>query len=91
MRAEHSVADCTALTPNPSPGVPGEGGRTNPFPRGIMGVMTFQLPRSLAEETLRQELHHASVAGGQDNMPYPTEATVEGGILSLGARRQRER
>jgi hypothetical protein len=31
VRAEHSVADCIALTPNPSPGVPGEGGERLPF------------------------------------------------------------
>jgi len=42
-----------------------------------MGVMTFQLPVSLADASLRQELERASVTGGQDNMPYPTEALVE--------------
>jgi len=36
-----------------------------------MGQMLFQLPASLADESLRQELERASVTGGQDNMPYP--------------------
>ena len=45
--------------------------------------MTFQLPQSLADETFRQELQRSSVAGGQDNMPYPTEATVDAQHLSL--------
>ena len=40
------------------------------FPNGNMGVMIFQLPPTLADETFRQELQRASVAGGQDNMPY---------------------
>src|SRR5213080_4133202 len=43
-----------------------------------MGVMIFQLPPQLAvADPLRQDLERSSVAGGQDNMPYPTEATVE--------------
>lgn len=39
-----------------------------------MGVMNFLLPADLAAEAA-QELNRASVAGGQDLMPYPT--TVE--------------
>ena len=46
-----------------------------------MGAMNFQLPPSLADPALRQELERASVTGGQDNMPYPTEATLQGDRL----------
>jgi Glycosyl hydrolase family 10 len=50
----------------------------------IMGVMIFELPPQLAEaDPLRQDLERSSVAGGQDNMPYPTEATVEAERLVL--------
>lgn len=45
--------------------------------------MIFQLPRTFADETFRQELQRASVAGGQDNMPYPTDATIEADRLNL--------
>ena len=38
-----------------------------------MGVMTFQLPAGLAPDAAR-ELERACVAGGGDNMPWPTEA-----------------
>jgi hypothetical protein len=41
-----------------------------------MGTMRFDLPADLPPE-LGDELERASVAGGQDGMPYPTEATVE--------------
>jgi Glycosyl hydrolase family 10 len=44
--------------------------------------MIFQLPPLLADD-VRQELERASVTGGQDNMPYPTEAVVEGDRLIL--------
>jgi hypothetical protein len=47
-----------------------------------MGAMTFLLPASLAEAH-RQELERASVTGGQDNMPYRTEACVDGNRLIL--------
>lgn len=47
-----------------------------------MGVMTFQIPAWLAEPD-RQELERACVAGGQDNMPYRTEACVEEDRLIL--------
>jgi Glycosyl hydrolase family 10 len=43
--------------------------------------MIFQLPSALADETLRQELERSSVTGGQDNMPYPTDAVVEAECL----------
>lgn len=49
-----------------------------------MGVMIFQLPPQLAgDDPLRQDLERASVAGGQDNMPYLTDVTVEGKRVSL--------
>jgi hypothetical protein len=48
-----------------------------------MGIMIFQLPSVLADETIRQELERSSVTGGQDNMPYPTDAVVEAQQLIL--------
>jgi Glycosyl hydrolase family 10 len=48
--------------------------------RRMMGTMIFQLPSGLADG-LRQELERASVTGGQDNMPYPSDAVVEGECL----------
>jgi Glycosyl hydrolase family 10 len=48
-----------------------------------MGAMIFQLPRTIADEAFRHELQRASVTGGQDNMPYPTDVTVEGERLVL--------
>jgi hypothetical protein len=41
-----------------------------------MGVMSFLLPPGLGAGALR-ELERAWVAGGPDNMPWPTEARVE--------------
>src|ERR1017187_7262640 len=52
-------------------------------PRSTMGIMIFQLPAVLADETIRQELERSSVTGGQDNMPYPTDAVVEAERLIL--------
>jgi hypothetical protein len=46
------------------------------------GAMIFQLPAMLADEA-RQELERSSVTGGQDNMPYQTDAVVEAGLLTL--------
>jgi hypothetical protein len=46
-----------------------------------MGVMLFQLPDFLADEAQRQELERASVTGGQDNMPYPTDTRIENDSL----------
>ncbi|HJT76983.1 MAG TPA: endo-1,4-beta-xylanase, partial [Gemmataceae bacterium] len=40
-----------------------------------MGVLTFDLPASLTPATLR-ELERSCVAGGPDNMPWPTEVRV---------------
>ena len=48
-----------------------------------MGTMIFQLPAALADEKIRQELERSSVTGGQDNMPYPTDAVVEAEQLIL--------
>jgi hypothetical protein len=45
-----------------------------------MGTMTFDLPSELSSDA-RDELERASVAGGQDGMPYPSEARVENGQL----------
>src|SRR5271166_5151859 len=47
-----------------------------------MGTMTFLLPAGLPADAV-QELARASVAGGPDTMPYPTEVTVEQGRLIL--------
>jgi hypothetical protein len=49
----------------------------------FMGIMIFQLPAALADESRRQELERSSVTGGQDNMPYPTDAVVEAERLIL--------
>src|SRR5206468_12762872 len=48
-----------------------------------MGIMIFQLPAVLADASIRQELERSSVTGGQDNMPYPTDAVVEAEQLIL--------
>src|SRR3979490_68712 len=52
-------------------------------PRSTMGIMIFQLPAALADDAIRQELERSSVTGGQDNMPYPTDAVVEAEQLIL--------
>jgi hypothetical protein len=41
-----------------------------------MGTMIFDLPTELPAQA-RDELERASIAGGQDGMPYPSEATVD--------------
>lgn len=46
----------------------------------LMGTMRFLLPPKLPEDALA-ELERASVAGGQDCMPYPTQAIVDDGEL----------
>src|SRR5450631_3090722 len=51
------------------------------LPSRMMGIMIFQLPSALADESMRQELERSSVTGGQDNMPYPTDAVVEAECL----------
>jgi GH35 family endo-1,4-beta-xylanase len=48
----------------------------------IMGTMTFQLPPGLSSEAVR-ELERACVAGGPDNMPWPTRVQVSNGRLTL--------
>ncbi len=45
-----------------------------------MGTMTFLLPGDLGADAVR-ELERACVAGGPDNMPWPTEVRVEGDRL----------
>ena len=41
-----------------------------------MGMMTFLLPDQLPPE-IKQELQRACVAGGPDNMPWPTEVNLD--------------
>ncbi len=45
--------------------------------------MQFQLPADLADPGVLQDLELSSVAGGQEHMPYPTDAQVEGDRLIL--------
>jgi hypothetical protein len=47
-----------------------------------MGTMTFLLPAELSAEQAR-ELERACIAGGPDNMPWPTRAQVEHSRLSV--------
>ncbi len=47
-----------------------------------MGMMTFQLPPNLSAETL-SELERATMAGGQDCMPYPTQLAFEPQKISV--------
>ena len=47
-----------------------------------MGIMTFQLPAELPAEAARA-LQRACLAGGPDNMPWPTEAERKDGQLSV--------
>src|ERR1700722_4097474 len=45
-------------------------------------MITFQIPADLSREAAR-ELERASLAGGPDNMPYPTELHRRGTALTL--------
>ena len=47
-----------------------------------MGTLTFQLPAGLAPEVAR-ELERSCLAGGPDNMPYPTDVHLHDGQLLL--------
>jgi hypothetical protein len=47
-----------------------------------MGMMKFLLPASLSGDAAR-ELERACVGGGQDNMPFCTQVTVEPGQLTV--------
>jgi hypothetical protein len=47
-----------------------------------MGTMTFQLPPSLPAPVLR-ELGRACIAGGPDNMPWPSEVNAGNGRLTV--------
>ncbi len=47
-----------------------------------MGTMTFDLPACLPEDA-QAALERASVAGGQDNMPYPTQVQFDNGRMIL--------
>src|SRR6266436_5910491 len=51
------------------------------LPSRKMGSMIFQLPSALTDKMIRHGLERSSVTGGQDNMPYPTDAVVEAGCL----------
>jgi hypothetical protein len=47
-----------------------------------MGTMTFQLPASLPADAAR-ELKRTCMAGGPDNMPWPTQLQFVPGLLSV--------
>jgi hypothetical protein len=47
-----------------------------------MGTLTFQLPASLPAPVLR-DLERSCVAGGPDNMPWPTEVQVAPGRMTV--------
>ncbi len=47
-----------------------------------MGTMTFQLPAGLPRNAAR-DLDRACLAGGPDNMPWPTELRQDADLLSL--------
>jgi hypothetical protein len=47
-----------------------------------MGTITFQLPAA-STGTPPQDLEQGCVAGGPDNMPWPTEVQLEPGTLTL--------
>src|SRR6266446_103061 len=47
-----------------------------------MGMVRFLLPARVNED-LRRELEHACMAGGPDNMPWPTEVRVDAKHLTL--------
>jgi hypothetical protein len=47
-----------------------------------MGTISFLLPTGLSAEATRA-LDRACMAGGPDNMPWPTEARIEAGHLTL--------
>src|SRR4051794_10063933 len=47
-----------------------------------MGTMTFQLPAGLPRDAAR-ELERTCMAGGPDNMPWPTEVHFHGGQMRV--------
>jgi hypothetical protein len=47
-----------------------------------MGIMTFQLPAGLPREAAR-ELERSYLAGGPDNMPWPSELHFRAGQMSV--------
>jgi hypothetical protein len=47
-----------------------------------MGTMKFLLPAGLSGDAARQ-LEHTCVAGGQDNMPFPTQVFIEPGQMTV--------
>lgn len=46
-----------------------------------MGTISLQLPAGLSADDVRELEHHTCMAGGPDNMPWPTEVSVEDGRL----------
>src|SRR5262249_31080033 len=48
----------------------------------IMWPMTFQLPPGLPHE-VAQQLQWSCLAGGPDNMPWPTDLSMQTGVLTL--------
>jgi Glycosyl hydrolase family 10 len=47
-----------------------------------MGIMNFQLPANLPADAV-QELCRASIAGGQDTMPYLSVVEVKDGVMTV--------
>src|SRR5262249_36886126 len=47
-----------------------------------MGIMNFQLPANFPADAV-QELCRASIAGGQDTMPYPSVVEVKDGVMTV--------
>jgi hypothetical protein len=47
-----------------------------------MGTLSFLLPSDLSDQSLRN-LGRACIAGGQDNLPFLTEAAIEAGKLRV--------
>src|SRR5438270_1630328 len=47
-----------------------------------MCTMTFQLPPGLPRD-LAQQLEWSCLAGGPDNMPWPTDFDLHDGVLTL--------
>src|SRR5207244_3511115 len=48
----------------------------------FMGTMIFDLPPRLPDDA-REALERASVAGGQDSMPYATQVVIDQGKMTL--------
>ncbi len=53
-----------------------------PDPLRLMGTMTFQLPATVPADAAR-ELKRTCMAGGPDNMPWPTDLHLLPGLMSV--------